>query len=164
LPCLWRGGELRFSRPAEGVVEFAEGALAHLLMHRQLSKGAPEAGGVLLGRLVKGLPDIIVDHALGPSPQDRRGRFFFFRAKSPAQTLIDQAWQASGQTLNYLGEWHTHPEDDPSPSCIDKRDWSRISARARYEQSSLLFVIVGRKHLRVWEAPKTGKPIALSRI
>lgn len=156
---------MRFLRPKGGVVELAEAALGHLFMHRQLGGGTPEAGGILLGRLIKGSADIIVDHAFGPSPEDRRGRFFFFRAKRPAQTLVDQAWQVSGQTLNYLGEWHTHPEDDPSPSCIDRRDWSRITARAKYEQSALLFVIVGRIHLKVWEVPKTsGKPILLSCI
>lgn len=153
---------MRFSRPNGGVVEFSETALAHFSLHRQLDRGIPEAGGILLGRLIKGSPDIIVDQALGPSPEDRRGRFFFFRARRPAQMLIDHAWQTSGQTLNYLGEWHTHPETDPAPSCIDRRDWSRITARAQYEQSSLLFAIVGCVHVRVWEVPRaSGKPIPL---
>lgn len=147
------------------MIEFSEVALSHLWAHRQFGEGTPEAGGILLGRLIKGSPDTVVDQALGPSAEDRRGRFSFFRARQPAQVLVDQVWQTSGQTLNYLGEWHTHPEDDPSPSCIDRRDWSRITARARFEQPSLLFVIVGRVHLRVWEMPKaSSKPIPLVRL
>ena len=142
---------MRFWRPDAGVVEFGDAALARLLAYRQMDAGTREAGGILLGRLIMGSPDIVVDEAAGPLPTDRRGRFFFFRAKRPSQLLVDHAWHASGQTRNYLGEWHTHPEDDPSPSCFDRRNWSRIVARAQFEQSSLLFAIVGRAHVRVWE-------------
>jgi len=147
------------------MVEFAEAALGHLLLHRQLCEEGPEAGGILLGRLIMGSPDIVVDQAVGPSPEDRRGRYFFFRARQPAQMIIDQAWNDSRQTLNYLGEWHTHPEDDPLPSTVDRRDWAQITARAGFEQSSLLFVIVGRVYIRMWEVPKaSGKLISLSSI
>jgi integrative and conjugative element protein (TIGR02256 family) len=147
------------------VVEFSESVLSHLLSYRQLDAVAPEAGGILLGRLIIGSEDIVVDQALGPSSEDRRRRCSFFRARRPAQSLVDHAWKNSKQTLNYLGEWHTHPEADPSPSGTDRQDWSRIAAEATFEQSSLLFVIVGRIHLRVWEVPKvTRRPILLSSI
>jgi integrative and conjugative element protein (TIGR02256 family) len=135
------------------------------LLHRQLCEEKPEAGGILLGRIIKGSPDIVVDQAVGPSPGDRRGRYFFFRARRSAQIIINQAWNASRQTLNYLGEWHTHPEADPSPSAVDRRDWAQIAARSGFEQPSLLFVIVGRVYIRVWEVPKSSsKLISLSPI
>ena len=53
--------------------------------------------------------------------------------------------------MNYLGEWHTHPEDVPSPSSHDRRDWLRTLDTAQFEQSFLFFIIVGRTSIGVWE-------------
>lgn len=154
---------MRFSRPNGGVLEFGETALQHVLSHRQFTSDSAEAGGVLLGRLIRDSRDIVIDRAAGPSELDRRSRFSFFRARRPAQALVDEAWRESGQAAIYLGEWHTHPEDDPTPSCIDRKDWIRIVQRAQFEQPSLFFVIAGRVLTRIWEIPKAvGTPVPLS--
>jgi integrative and conjugative element protein (TIGR02256 family) len=96
--------------------------------------------------------DIIIDEVSVPSREDRRTIFAFFRARRPAQKKVNEAWRTSLQTRNYLGEWHTHPEKDPSkPSPKDMADQLRIVNRAKYEQESLFFIIVGTAALRVWE-------------
>ncbi|MCC7389838.1 MAG: Mov34/MPN/PAD-1 family protein [Phycisphaerales bacterium] len=148
-----------FRRPVVGTVRLVPGVIDHLRGHRQFAQDRPEAGGILLGRLILGTADVVVDEACGPSSHDRRSRHRFLRARRPAQETVDQAWTRSDGTLIYLGEWHTHPEDDPTPSCIDRRSWAHTVRRATLEQDFLLFVIVGRVSLRVWEVSvATGPP------
>lgn len=154
---------VRFIRANGGAVEVASEAQRVLLAHRQLNGADTEAGGLLLGRLIRDTHDVVVDTASPPSPEDRRSRFSFFRARNPAQRAVDRAWKESGQVVNYLGEWHSHPEDDPCPSCIDRRDWKKIVSRAAFEQDFLFFFIVGRVTVRAWELARSKPvPVALS--
>lgn len=140
-----------FRRTQGGTVTLGQEAWAILNRYRQNDATAPEAGGVLLGRFIKETHDIVVDNVTTPGIGDAASRLTFRRGRRRTQTLIDRAWHESGGARNYLGEWHTHPEDEPSPSGIDLGNWKRIVETARYEQDSLLFVIVGRRHVRIWE-------------
>lgn len=123
---------------------------------RQRDAQSCEAGGILLGRVIVEPQDVIVDAVTVPGGADRRSRFQFFRARAPAQSAINRAWSASEGTQIYLGEWHTHPEDDPQPSPVDLRDWDRLARTARFEQPFLFFVIAGRIATNVWEVPRGG--------
>lgn len=152
---------MRFRRPAGGVVKIADAALLTLDAYRQRNSRCSEAGGVLLGRFILDTSDIIIDQVTTPSRADRRGRFFFWRARDPAQRSVNAAWRGSAQTQHYLGEWHTHPESDPSPSSVDVREWKRILRDAKYEQPNLFFVIVGVAVTRVWEGSKGARTLAL---
>ena len=127
--------------------------------YRQLKRTAPEAGGVLLGRFIRASRDIVVDVATEPGLGDKAHRLSFRRTQKRTQLLINQAWQDSSGTRNYLGEWHTHPEDDPSPSTVDLLNWRRIAGSAIYEQDSLLFVVVGRVHVRMWELIRASETL-----
>ena len=149
---------MRFQRPGGGKVAFGETATACLRRYRQRNAKAHEAGGMLLGRLIDATQDIVVDEVTTPTPLDKRGRFFFFRDRLLAQRQVHIAWNESGHTRLYLGEWHSHPEDDPFPSQQDLKNWRRIGRAADYEQDFLLFVIVGRRNTRVWELGK-GQPL-----
>lgn len=146
---------MKFARSQNGIIEVSEAALAHFERHRQLDFSSPEAGGILLGRFIAGTANVVIDVAAGPSQQDKRTRFSFFRAKRPAQQRVTEAWHGSDGTSNYLGEWHTHPEDEPSPSSTDLADWKRIMTQARFEQTGLIFVLVGRRLIRMWELLKS---------
>jgi integrative and conjugative element protein (TIGR02256 family) len=156
---------LRFARPGGGVFEFSANALAVIDAYRQLRPEATEAGGILLGRMILESQDIVIDEATLPSAPDRRKRFSFFRARQPAQKLVERAWGKSDRTQNYLGEWHTHPEDYPSPSALDLKNWKKILRRSVFEQGSLFFVIGGRRAVGTWEGTKTrGDVISLPLI
>lgn len=142
---------MKYRRSGGGVVEISGSAVAVMMSHRQLKSVMPEAGGMLLGRLIVESNDVIVDEVTEPAALDRRSRYFFMRSKKHAQQRVSSAWEESDHTRNYLGEWHTHPEDDPSPSAVDLDNWHRIARVARYEQDFLFFVIVGRERTRIWE-------------
>jgi integrative and conjugative element protein (TIGR02256 family) len=141
---------MRFGRPGGGELRLSEATL-RMRVHVQRYCWSSEAGGILLGRMLMASDHIVVDDVTVPGPHDRRSRFRFFRAERPAQTAVDAAWARSGGEINYLGEWHTHPEDDPTPSRHDHTDWQRLVMTQRYEQAALFFVIVGRREIRAWE-------------
>ncbi|WP_300454674.1 Mov34/MPN/PAD-1 family protein [Accumulibacter sp.] len=64
-------------------------------------------------------------------------------------------WTASQGTIRYLGEWHTHPEDYPQPSDLDRSEWNRLSEKRR-DRRAMLAVIVGRKALYIELVPSSG--------
>ena len=128
----------------------SEAALDRLLGYRQVDEEAREAGGVLLGRWVRDTTDYVVDRIGEPGSSDVRKRTFFRRARQPALRLIEEAWRGSAGSTLYLGEWHTHPEPNPTPSCLDQRGWSRIARKAKFVPPHLFFVIVGISRVGGW--------------
>jgi integrative and conjugative element protein (TIGR02256 family) len=114
-----------------------------------------EAGGVLLGRHLLDSHDVVVDEVSTPQSTDRRSRFGFFRSSRHEQ-LARQRWLQQRHTSAYLGLWHTHPEPDPTPSSVDRRDWENAVANDVYEGDRLFFPIVGTDCIRVWSKPRKG--------
>jgi integrative and conjugative element protein (TIGR02256 family) len=106
----------------------------------------PEAGGILLGH-VRGVHLEILE-ATVPTPKDRRLKYLFERFTYGHQKIARRRWRESGGLVRYVGEWHTHPEDHPTPSATDTREWLRL-ARDRRDGRPLLTTIVGRQSLRV---------------
>ncbi len=145
-----------YERPKGGTFRFSDNASRLIYQYLQLGSEMPEAGGILLGRMFLDYADVIVDIVTVPGRGDAFGRFHFVRARQPTQTAIDRAWEVSGGVQIYLGEWHTHPEDRPSPSHKDLFNWNRIAKTGRFEQNALFFVIAGRQITRVWEVPRGG--------
>jgi integrative and conjugative element protein (TIGR02256 family) len=114
-----------------------------------------EAGGVLLGRHLLDSHDVVVDRVTTPQKSDRRSRYSFFRSRRH-EDLARECWEDQSNTMAYLGLWHTHPEADPTPSSVDRNDWSQAVSRDAYEGSRLFFPIVGTKCIRVWTLSRRG--------
>jgi integrative and conjugative element protein (TIGR02256 family) len=125
-------------------------AHAKLTRHRQLKRRATEAGGVLLGRHLLTVPDIVIDDVTEPQATDHRTRTSFFRS-SAHQAIAMARWQTSDELCGHLGLWHTHPEPHPGPSGVDLADWRFALTNDRFEGETLLFVIVGQETTRVWQ-------------
>lgn len=83
----------------------------------QYNRKAPESGGIILGKLINGQINILKLSV--PTPLDRASRMNFERSKIGAQIIIDYEFYNSNGQLTYLGEWHTHPEEHPTPSSTD---------------------------------------------
>lgn len=107
---------------------------------------APESGGLLLGT-VHG-EHLIIEQATAPTIWDLRLRTFFHRSTFGHAKLALDRWRASRGTVRYLGEWHTHPEDYPTPSGLDRSEWRRL-ATGRKDKRPQLSIIVGRQGLHV---------------
>jgi integrative and conjugative element protein (TIGR02256 family) len=105
-----------------------------------------EAGGILLGH-VRGIHLEILE-ATVPTRKDRRLRLFFERLIHGHQSIAERRWRQSKGLIRYVGEWHTHPEDHPTPSRLDVGEWQKLAA-ARLDGRPVLAAIVGRESLRV---------------
>ncbi|MFN0139986.1 MAG: Mov34/MPN/PAD-1 family protein [Pyrinomonadaceae bacterium] len=153
---------MKFVRPNGGIIYISSDPLEELLSFRQLENSTPESGGMILGRIIRDSNDVVIDEITTPDKADKKSRFSFFRRRENAQRQVKKAWSKSKGTCLYLGEWHTHPEDVPSPSTtVDIPNWNRIAERAIYEQDFLVFLIVGRMHSNMWELCKNSDRISL---
>ena len=132
-----------------------EHALQQMLAYAQRHCWNSEAGGVLLGRHLLDSHDVVVDEVSTPQKSDRRSRFAFFRS-SDHEYLARQRWTEHERTSAYLGLWHTHPEPDPKPSSVDRRDWQQAVSRDTFECDRLFFPIVGTEQIRVWCLSRRG--------
>lgn len=47
--------------------------------------------------------------------------------------------------LDYVGDWHTHPEDVPTPSSDDLLSIAEVVRRSTHHLPGFLLLIVGRK-------------------
>ncbi|UYO55181.1 Mov34/MPN/PAD-1 family protein [Rhodopseudomonas palustris] len=111
------------------------------LMKRYISEreDSLEAGGLLLGHF-RG-PHIEVVKCTAPYEGDLRSRYRFIRKDPRHQCVATTEWNASGGEINYVGEWHTHPEPYPKPSHIDRKCWQQ-KIRSRHS-TPLVFLILG---------------------
>lgn len=117
---------------------------------RQIEPTAHEAGGVLIGERRGG--SFVVKEVTTPSSKDRSSRFHFVRKFFHHQLNVVNANRRSGGTSNYLGEWHTHPQDQPYPSNIDFKNW-KSSLRG---QKPCLVAVIGRDG-SWWALHENGK-------
>ncbi|WP_233989805.1 Mov34/MPN/PAD-1 family protein [Pectobacterium brasiliense] len=140
------------------LLHFSESTLETFCQHIQASDTDCEAGGLLLGS-VHGT-HMIIEQATVPTAWDRRFYYLFERMPFGHEAIALARWMASQGTIRYLGEWHTHPEDHPNPSGLDRSEWSLLSAK-RLDKRPMLAVIVGRKSLYVELVPRSGLGSAL---
>ncbi|CAM4527381.1 Mov34/MPN/PAD-1 family protein [Paenibacillus xylanexedens] len=110
-------------------------------IYRQNDKWKSESGGILLGRVYRN--KIIIEMASEPNGSDKSGRYYFYRNVRRAQKIVEQSWKDSGGEIVYLGEWHTHPEEVPTPSCTDKRLIINMLRDTNMEIDFLFLIIVG---------------------
>lgn len=129
---------------SERLVYFAPEVIAVFGQYVQGDQDA-EAGGILLGH-VRGIHLEIME-ATVPTPKDRRLKYFFERLLHGHQSIAERRWRESNGLIRYVGEWHTHPEDHPTPSGLDIAEWQRLASDRR-DRRPMLATIVGRESLR----------------
>ena len=156
--------DLVFTRVKGGCIKIPTEVIASLHEYIQNDRYKPEGGGVLLGRYILDSLDVIIDKISFPMPGDRATRTTFFRKKRVHQMIIDYEWEASQHTCTYLGEWHTHPESIPSPSCIYQFNWKRKLKKDIFDSDSLFFLIVGTSKMQLWEGLKSSKTISMLKL
>lgn len=132
------------------LLNLAEPVLAVFQKHIQAGPTDNEAAGLLLGTVHGN--NIALAEATVPTVWDKRLRYFFERMPFGHRSIAAARWRASGGTMRYLGEWHTHPQDFPSPSSLDRTEWTELS-RKRADGRPLLAIIVGRKDLYIELVP-----------
>jgi integrative and conjugative element protein (TIGR02256 family) len=119
-------------------VRIEETALATFGAHRQTRFYHREAGGQLFGHVGR-MWTVAV--ATGPGKADQRWRFAFRPDRAREQREIHEL-HARG--FDYLGDWHTHPEDAPEPSPRDLTSIGDIVKQSTHHLPGFLLCIVGR--------------------
>jgi integrative and conjugative element protein (TIGR02256 family) len=131
--------DLVFRNPTnDGFIIVNASVLRQVNQHRQTVSYHHEAGGILMG-LRRGR-HIEITFATTPKREDRRTRMTFQRLSLFHQRFAVRAWHRFGRKLDYVGEWHTHPEHAPVPSPIDRVEWAKLMRSSR---SELVFMILG---------------------
>ena len=143
------------------LLHFTDSTLETFCQHIQVIDTACEAGGILLGS-VHGA-HMIIDEATAPTEYDKRFRCLFERMPFGHESIALARWTGSNGTIRYLGEWHTHSEDHPHPSGLDRSEWNRLSAKRR-DKRPMIAVIVGRKSLYAELVPKSGRGLVLAPV
>lgn len=100
--------------------------------------GRREIGGLLLG--YRFVDAIRVMRATFPGRLDISTRMSFHRRCPSHQRAASVWWARSAMKGDWVGEWHSHPENNPKPSHIDIKSWRRVVA---YTEKPMLFIIVG---------------------
>jgi len=122
-----------------GLILIESEVMTTLGRYRQRSSNACEAGGILLGHR-RGV-HLHITEATEPTEHDIRTRTSFVRSQKVHQEVALEKWRVSEGTVDYLGEWHTHPELDPQPSSIDRREWKAICKLRG--SLAMVFIIAG---------------------
>lgn len=122
--------------------------------YKQVKKSDLEAGGIIMGRFIRNSKNIIIDKVTEPAKEDKRSRHSFKRISIEHQIILEDEWVKSDGTCNYLGEWHTHPENNPSPSGVDLKDWKRKLKADIFSSRYLYFIIAGITRLEIWEGDR----------
>lgn len=120
------------------VYEFSPECLAIFESNRQKSCLSREIGGQLFARFCV---DVIrVEAVTITKGRSKRSRFGFWPDRSAERADIKTMFE---QGLHYIGDWHTHPESNPSPSFEDKTKMLEIYRQSTHELAYMLMVIVG---------------------
>jgi integrative and conjugative element protein (TIGR02256 family) len=106
------------------------------IINRKICVG--ESGGLLLG-FVRGNHFDVREITI-PFKNDFSSRCSFFR-RDKSHLDVFQILRKTNCDITYIGEWHTHPEDNPRPSAIDLREWDYIKATRNYP---IVFMIFGK--------------------
>lgn len=132
------------------VVIFSD-VVKNFLSHRQLTSTCKESGGVIIGE--RRGKHLVVRMISIPNQDDIRKRNFVDRIGAHHQKVVNKAFEDTDGTWQYLGEWHTHPEDYPSPSGTDLKSWNTNLK----SNDPFVLIIVGR--IKFWVAKKIGPKI-----
>lgn len=121
------------------IVRITSQALATFGAHRQRRCFQREAGGQLFARIRENNWEIVI--ATGPRARDRRGRFSFWPHRASEQ---DEIFRHHALGLDYVGDWHTHPQDVPNPSPDDLISIAEVVRKSTHHLPGFLLIIVGR--------------------
>jgi len=124
-------------------LEIEEHILARFRGFRQSPINPLESGGILMGRKIGKL--FIIDFASTPGEGDYREYNRFVRNKEQAQNIIYRERVRSDNRRIYLGEWHTHNQEKPSPSGLDLEEWELTFRSSKLSIRFMLCIIVGSK-------------------
>lgn len=111
----------------------------------QVDLKSNESGGILIGNSVTNKKEVYIHKITEPNIYDKSNRFGFKRDKQVAQAILDFEFNNSNGKNIYLGEWHTHPEKNASPSSQDRKMIIKQLKKNKLNSKYICMVIIGVK-------------------
>lgn len=113
---------------------------------RHLRKAAApnETGGVLIGTfdLVRNVVHVLA--ALPAPPDSRQAPTYFVRGAKDLQPLVERLAAATAGRLQYVGEWHSHPDHAAArPSADDEKVFEHLRGHLEPVGSPFAMLICG---------------------
>ncbi|MBU5593841.1 Mov34/MPN/PAD-1 family protein [Amphibacillus sp. MSJ-3] len=143
-------------------IEVRDGVVNQLSHFIQREAKSLESGGILMGkRLYSG--DIIITDITTPQKGDIRKRMYFKKKTKIHQKISDDIWAESKGRITYVGEWHTHPENIPTPSFVDIKGWE-LGVKKQKNNKVYLFLIIGIREFGMWSYDEEHGLIQMERI
>ncbi len=134
----------------------------------ELSRGAvpKETGGVLVGYYTDTQDCAVVTGVSAAPPDSRSGKNFFVRGTAGLQRWLDRLWRSERRF--YLGDWHSHPDEEPLPSPMDRAQLETIANDESRKCPEPVLLIVGGsasnvRDVRAYVFPRGHSLIRLSR-
>lgn len=123
------------------MIEATVEVIETLLSTRQIS--GHENGGILLGSEI-GEKHYRINRVSEPCMLiDRSSKYSCTRNAKKANEIINREFESSNHTRFYLGEWHTHPEDNPTPSAVDISSICDVFYQSEIVIDGVFLAIVG---------------------
>lgn len=107
---------------------------------RQLSLTDKETGGILLALISE--DEVRIVEASRSGKRASISRVMFKPNLRGKRILVKKAF-AMGR--HFVGEWHTHPEKDPTPSRLDEESMCDSFRRSKHELNAFLLIVVGNR-------------------
>lgn len=101
-----------------------------------------EQGGLLLGYRKEGA--IQLHSATFPAHWDHASPTLFRRSARGHRMGALREWLRSKHTVDWVGEWHTHPVGVARPSSIDLRNWTSLTRHTGKPMT--FFILAERQH------------------
>lgn len=106
------------------------------------SQNSFERGGILMGELYLNKNLIIITDII-EAPSKILKQYNYEMNVDYIQQKIDTVWTKSHGSKTYLGDWHTHPEENPKPSFQDYITFSKNYFQSSFDHNFLIYIIFG---------------------
>lgn len=123
---------------------FIDESVHDFIISESQNKYPKETGGILVGRLVEDRAKIT--NSIGPGPNALHKRNKFKRDGDFSQDILDSYVDQSNGEYDYIGEWHSHPQNN-GPSSKDVSSMAWIANNTDYEvQTPILALCIRSNH------------------
>lgn len=100
-----------------------------------------ELGGTIYGYKLKEIEEYRIIGFTFPFSKDICTSTNFYRKDKRHVASIRKAHNKDVKIM-YLGEWHSHPVNNITPSSLDYHTWNNLSMNAKTSANRLIFLIV----------------------
>jgi integrative and conjugative element protein (TIGR02256 family) len=131
---------------------FMPAALETFSKYRQ-TRGEPEGGGLLFAQFE--FPTVRISIVTAPHRTDGRWKTMFIPNRILQRRAIKGQFKKGD---HFVGEWHTHPEPNPTPSGLDLASMRDAFVKSSHELNYFIMVIVGNRldRLVLWVSAHDG--------